>query len=58
VIFGLIFATFLTLVIVPIMFLLLTKVMYRFVPVVDLKTPQVDGHAFEVNGVKALGTEA
>ena len=33
VIFGLVFATFLTLVIVPVMFLLLTKVMYRFIPV-------------------------
>lgn len=32
VIFGLTFATFLTLVIVPVMFLLLTKVMYRFMP--------------------------
>ena len=41
VIFGLVFATFLTLVIVPVMFLLLTKLMYRFIPVVDLKEAQV-----------------
>ncbi|MCW5899880.1 MAG: efflux RND transporter permease subunit [Flavobacteriales bacterium] len=38
VIFGLVFATFLTLVIVPVMFLLLTKLMYRFVPVPQLTT--------------------
>ena len=38
VIFGLVFATFLTLVIVPIMFLLLTKVLYRWVPVRDYTT--------------------
>lgn len=38
VIFGLVFATFLTLVIVPVMFLLLTKVLYRFVPVPQLTT--------------------
>lgn len=47
VIFGLVFATFLTLVIVPIMFLLLTKVMYRFVPVPKLEQapePTGDGN--------------
>jgi multidrug efflux pump len=57
VIFGLIFATFLTLVIVPIMYLLLIKLMYRFVPVVDLKTPQVEVHAGDGNGV-VKGVEA
>lgn len=41
VIFGLTFATFLTLVIVPVMFLLLTKVMYRFMPEVKQELPQV-----------------
>ncbi|MEX1132950.1 MAG: efflux RND transporter permease subunit [Flavobacteriales bacterium] len=51
VIFGLVFATFLTLVIVPIMYLLLIKVLYRFVPVADLKTPQVEVHVVEANGV-------
>ena len=39
VIFGLVFATFLTLVIVPVMFLLLTKVMYRFIPVRSEEVP-------------------
>jgi multidrug efflux pump subunit AcrB len=39
VIFGLVFATFLTLIIVPVMFLLLTKAMYRFVPVPQLDVP-------------------
>ena len=43
VIFGLVFATFLTLVIVPVMFLLLTKVMYRFVPVPQLTTGENGG---------------
>ncbi|MBL7963559.1 MAG: efflux RND transporter permease subunit [Flavobacteriales bacterium] len=38
VIFGLVFATFLTLVIVPMMFLLLTKVLYRWVPVREMTT--------------------
>jgi multidrug efflux pump len=42
VIFGLVFATFLTLVIVPAMFLLLTKVLYRWVPVREAK-PEVSG---------------
>jgi hypothetical protein len=29
------------------MYLLLVKVMYRFVPVPDLKTPQVETHVVE-----------
>ncbi|MFZ1694028.1 MAG: hypothetical protein WAT74_12585 [Flavobacteriales bacterium] len=37
VIFGLVFATFLTLVIVPVMLLLLTKVLYRWVRVREVK---------------------
>ena len=43
VIYGLIFATFLTLIIVPVMFLLLTKAMYRFVPVVELTSGENGG---------------
>lgn len=39
VIFGLTFATFLTLVIVPVMFLLMTKVFYRWVPVRESRNP-------------------
>jgi multidrug efflux pump len=50
VIFGLVFATFLTLIIVPVMYLLMVKLMYRFVPVADLKTPQVPVHAGDGNG--------
>ncbi len=50
VIFGLTFATFLTLVIVPVMFLLLTKVMYRFMPEVKQELPQVVEQGGEIKG--------
>ena len=50
VIFGLTFATFLTLVIVPVMFLLLTKVMYRFMPEVKQELPQVIEQGGEIKG--------
>lgn len=49
VIFGLVFATFLTLVIVPVMFLLMTKVFYRWVPVRD-----TGAHAQEAKPVAAI----
>jgi multidrug efflux pump len=48
VIFGLVFATFLTLVIVPVMFLLLTKVLYRWVPARRQMTSGDEGAATEV----------
>ncbi|HRD52299.1 MAG TPA: efflux RND transporter permease subunit, partial [Flavobacteriales bacterium] len=48
VIFGLVFATFLTLVIVPMMFLLMTKVFYRWVKVREVTTSENGGAVKEV----------